>query len=103
MFLIEDDCISNILKLILEANGFAQFKIKKKSEGEWTLDMPINKKPKFMLYTGTETAEEKEILRNIYNSQWEFIPNGLRGELEKIHVNNFMGEIVKIIMKKYLN
>jgi len=87
-----------ILKLILEANGFAQFKIKKKSEGEWTLDMPINKKPKFMLYTGTETAEEKEILRNIYNSQWEFIPNGLRGELEKIHVNNFMGEIVKIIM-----
>jgi len=87
-----------LLKLVLEANGFAQFKIKKKSEGEWTLDMPINKKPKFMLYTGTETAEEKEILRNIYNSQWEFIPNGLRGELEKIHVNNFMGEIVKIIM-----
>ena len=87
-----------LLKLILEANGFAQFKIKKKYEGEWTLDMPINKKPKFMLYTGTETAEEKEILRNIYNSQWEFIPTGLREEIEKIHTDNFMGEIVKIIM-----
>jgi hypothetical protein len=87
-----------LLKLVLEANGFSQFKIKKKSEGEWTIDMPINKKPKFMLYTGTETAEEKEILRNVYNSQWEFIPNGLRNELEQINKNNFMGEIVKIIM-----
>ena len=87
-----------LLKLVLEANGFTQFKIKKKSEGEWTLDIPVNKKPKFMLYTGTETAEEKEILRNIYNSQWEFIPTGLRDELEKINTNNFMGEIVKIIM-----
>ena len=77
--------IGLLLKLVLEANGFAQFKIKKKSEGEWTLDMPINKKPKFMLYTGTETAEEKEILRNVYNSQWEFIPTGLRDELEKIN------------------
>ena len=87
-----------LLKLVLEANGFAQFKIKKKSEGEWTLDMPNNKKPKFMLYTGTETAEEKEILRNVYNSQWEFIPTGLRDELEKNNTNNFMGEVVKIIM-----
>jgi len=87
-----------LLKLILEANGFAQFKIKRLSEGNWSLDMPINKKPKFMLYTGTETAEEKEILRNIYNSQWEFIPNALREELEKINTNNFMGDIVKIIM-----
>lgn len=87
-----------ILKLILEANGFTQFKIKKKAEGEWTLDMRNNKKPKFILYTGTETAEEKEILRNIYNSQWEFIPTGLREEIEKIHENNFMGEVIKIIM-----
>jgi hypothetical protein len=87
-----------ILKLILEANGFTQFKIKKKTEGEWTLDMHNNKKPKFILYTGTETAEEKEILRNIYNSQWEFIPTGLREEIEKIHDNNLMGEVIKIIM-----
>lgn len=87
-----------LIKLILEANGFAQFKIKKKNDGEWTIDAPINNKPKFVLYTGTETADEKEILRNVYNSQWEFIPNGLRNELEKIHNNNFMGEIVKIIM-----
>jgi len=36
-----------------------------------------------MLYTGTETAEEKEILRNIYNSQWEFIPNALPSRIGK--------------------
>lgn len=87
-----------ILKIILEANGFVQLKVKRSSGGNWTLDNPMNQKPRFLLYTGTETAEEKELMRNIYNSQWEFIPAELRAELEKISSNNFMGEIVKIMM-----
>ena len=28
-------------------------------------------KPAFALYTGSETAEEKEIIRNIFNSDWK--------------------------------
>ena len=56
-----------ILKLILEANGFFHsLKLKRSPKVNGTLDMNMNKKPKFILYTGTETAEEKEILRNIY-------------------------------------
>ena len=50
-----------ILKLVLETNGFAQFKIKKIGE---TWDFILNEKdagkPLFALYTGTETPEEKE-------------------------------------------
>jgi hypothetical protein len=90
-----------ILKLILEANGFVHFKIKRLSNGEWELDMDSNEdpdKPRFLLYTGTETPEEKEILRNIYNSQWETVPASIVAELKKIADNNFMGEIVKIMM-----
>lgn len=88
-----------IIKLMLEANGFEQFKIKKDTNNEWSLIEPedINK-PKFILYTGTETEEEKEILRNVYNSQWEYVPMPIRRRLQEISDNNFMGEIVKIIM-----
>jgi hypothetical protein len=87
-----------LLKIILEANGFIQLKVKKTSTSGWTIENPLDKKPRFLLYTGTETAEEKELMRNIYNSQWEFVPTELREELEKISPNNFMGEIVKIMM-----
>ena len=57
-----------ILKLVLEANGFAQFKIKKIGEN-WQLAISEEDmvKPKFALYTGTESSEEKEIIRNIFN------------------------------------
>ena len=50
-----------ILKLVLEANGFAQFKLKKGGSGMWTIDMAAEDigKPKVALYTGTEDDEEK--------------------------------------------
>ena len=89
-----------ILKLILEANGFAQFKIQKKTTGDWEIiqsEEDMNK-PKFFLYTGTETVEEKEILRNIYNSQWGFVPSSIVDKLKETAENNYMGEIVKIMM-----
>jgi hypothetical protein len=88
-----------ILKLILEANGYSQFKIKKNGDN-WEIVETEDEigKPKFVLYTGTETAEEKEIIRNVYNSNWGFIPNTIRDELVKKSSNNFYGEIIKLIM-----
>ena len=66
-----------ILKLILEANGFTQFKIKK-NEARY-LGISYSRKgkgkPTFALYTGTEDAEEKEIIRNIYNSELGNVPD----------------------------
>ena len=87
-----------ILSLILKANGFAEFKIRQ--DGDWKLDIPIRDrgKPTFVLYTGTESVEEKEIIRNIFNGDWEYIPSSLRSELEAISSNNLLGEIIKIIM-----
>jgi hypothetical protein len=51
----------------------------------------------FALYTGTETAEEKEIIRNIFNSDW---PQGtlLTNRLKQIAENNFLGEVIKVLM-----
>jgi len=88
-----------ILSLVLKANGFAQFKIVK-SGSDWKMNMSAEDlaKPKFVLYTGTEDPDEKEIIRNIFNTNWDVVPEKLRIELEKISPNNFNGEIIKTIM-----
>jgi hypothetical protein len=94
-----------ILSLVLKANGFAQFKIVKQG-ANWKLNIPIDDmgKPKFVLYTGTENPEEKEIIRNIFNSNWDSIPESLRNELQGtdqqpgIASNNLKGEVIKVIM-----
>jgi Helicase conserved C-terminal domain/Type III restriction enzyme, res subunit len=88
-----------IFKMVLEANGFAQFKVKKDPKGIWELD--INEedrgKPMFALYTGTESAEEKELIRNIYNSNWD-AKSPITDALKTIAHNNNMGEIIKVLM-----
>ena len=88
-----------ILKLIFEANGFAQFKLKKESEN-WVLDIPDDEqgKPMFGLYTGTETPEEKELLRNVFNGDWQYLPPSLATQLTERSSNNLYGEIIKVIM-----
>jgi len=88
-----------ILKLILEKNGFVEFKISK-SGGDWIIENfdVDQEKPRFVLYTGTETAEEKEIIRNIYNSAWELVPPSIVSVLKRRHENNIYGEIIKLFM-----
>ena len=88
-----------ILKLILEANGFAEFKLKKTGANWEIVNNEEDKgKPTFVLYTGTETAEEKEIIRNIYNGSWDLVPSNISAQLKEIHENNLYGEIIKIFM-----
>ena len=89
-----------IMKLILEANGYAEFKIRKNESGAWDI---VNHeddvgKPRFVLYTGTEKKEEKEIIRNIYNSTWSAVPSTLTAKLYPISNNNYYGEIIKVFM-----
>ena len=52
-----------ILQLILEANGFERLTVNKSdSSGEWSLNIDTDsKKPRFLLYTGTETPEERDL------------------------------------------
>jgi hypothetical protein len=89
-----------ILKVVLEANGFAEFKIAKTGDTWDIVDQPDSEgKPRFALYTGTETAEEKEIIRNIYNSAWSTVPASIVSKIKDQGIeNNFMGEAIKIFM-----
>lgn len=89
-----------LFSAVLNKNGFARFRIKQDSTGNWKMNIPDEDlgKPTYALYTGTETAEEKEIIRNIYNGDWEYIPTNIANELKKIANNNNMGEIIKVLM-----
>jgi hypothetical protein len=89
-----------ILKLVLEANGFVRFKIKKVGE-TWQLDMTAEELAnphRFALYTGTESGEEKEIIRNIYNGDWKYVPQAIEEKLKQMAINNIYGEIIKVLM-----
>lgn len=89
-----------IFTLVLEKNGFAQFKIKRSATGVWEIDMPIEDegKPTYALYTGTETSEEKEIVRHVYNGEWDQIPDSIGSVLKAKYRNNNMGEVIKVFM-----
>ncbi len=89
-----------LFTLVLNKNGFVQFKIKKNSLGLWEINIPEEDrgKPTYALYTGTETVEEKEIVRKIYNGEWDDIPDSIGNELRKSYRNNNMGEVIKVFM-----
>ncbi len=89
-----------IFSLVLEANGFAKFKIKRTGTDGWELNMSEEDmgKPCYALYTGTEDAEEREIIRNIYNGTWNYIPNNIATQLRTKSSNNNLGEIIKVLM-----
>ena len=95
-----------IFSLVLEANGFAQFKIKREVGKGWVIDVKEEdlEKPMFTLYTGTEDPEEKEIIRNIYNSNWDYVPNNIATQLKEMAKNgnnelkNHLGGIIKVFM-----
>lgn len=89
-----------VFRLVLEHNGFSQFKVKANGAGGFELDMSEEDlgKPTYVLYTGTETPEEKELVRNIYNGDWEYVPENITNELRKKAKNNNMGEIIKVFM-----
>ncbi len=88
-----------ILQLVLEANGFARFKLKRVGD-RFDIDTKEEDlgKPYFALYTGTETSEEKELIRNIFNGMWNFVPPHIREKLEQISSDNNLGEIIKVLM-----
>jgi len=86
-----------IFQEVLNANGFQEFKIKKES-GNWVLDYKHDERMCYALYTGKEDTEVREIMRNVFNGEWENVPDTIAMDLRKIKGNNLYGEIVKIFM-----
>jgi len=97
-----------IFSMVLDQNGYAPFQIKQVDETDdqgnkklvWRIIVKPGDedKPKYALYTGTESAEIKEMMRLIFNGDWEKLPNSLKESLNLAAPNNNRGEIIKIFM-----
>jgi hypothetical protein len=92
-----------IFQMVLNYHGFTQFKIKQNSQGQWDINISEENqgKPTYALYTGTESREEKEAVRNIYNGDWDETQDlspSLVDYLKRTSSNNNLGEIIKIFM-----
>ena len=68
----------------------------------YTNDRYIDSRKVYSLYTGTESPEQKEIIRNIYNSKYDALPNNVQAQLKEMFPNNtdknLYGEIIKVFM-----
>ena len=86
--------------LTLKQNGFAHFDLQKNSDGRWITTYPPEDedKPKFALFTGTEDVEKKDIIRLIFNGDWDKIPTNLAENLKSKFENNQNGEVIKVLM-----
>ena len=89
-----------IFRLVLIANGFTEFRLKRGANDDWIIDIePENMgKPKFALYTGTETVEEREIIRNIFNNNFDLVPNNIATQVRTMAETNSNGDIIKLLM-----
>ena len=98
-----------IFSILLKYYGFVELKIKKTSGGhdvvlEHMYDKSeyIGPMKVFALYTGTETNEEKEIIRNIFNSNYDALPNNIVSKLSvlfpDVEDKNLYGGIIKLLM-----
>jgi hypothetical protein len=89
-----------VFKLVLEENGFIHFKLMKNELGVYVADINPEDigKPAFALYTGTESEEEKEIIRSIYNNDWSDLTSPMQESLKQISTSNVMGEVIKVLM-----
>ena len=89
-----------LFSMMLNQNGFARFKVKKNAGNVWDLDIALEDrgKPMYVLYTGTESSDEKEIYRNVYNGDWKYVPESIANKLLKKSRTNKLGEIIKVFM-----
>jgi Helicase conserved C-terminal domain len=93
-----------ILGLVMKANGYAEFKVKKNSSGEWDIDIPKEdyNKPKFAMFTGNN--DESKMLLKIFNSDFDTLPENIKNKLPELTsktektLNNLHGSLIKVIM-----
>lgn len=88
-----------ILSVVLNANGFAPFKIKKNEDKEWEIDEnPADAgKPKYAFYTGTEDEEMKLIIKNIFNNYLHKVSPSIRDYMTK-KGGNLYGNVIKVLL-----
>jgi hypothetical protein len=98
-----------IFRIALLYHGYKELKIVKNPNGDYNAvlrgmydDSQYIDTKVFALYTGTETKEELEIIRNIYNNEHNKLPQTIQKDLKKIYKElpdgNLYGEMIQLLM-----
>ena len=90
----------DIFSMALNVNGFKRFRLIKNSSGgyEVSSDALEGYDLCYAMYTGEEDSDERELIRKIYNGDWNDIPQNIREQLQTKSPNNNLGEIIKLLM-----
>ena len=90
-----------ILALVLESNGYAQFRVRKnintKEWEEYFLNEDDKLKRKFAYYTGTETWDEKDIIKKVFNNDYDNLPESFK-KSRKSKDYNLYGDVIQILL-----
>jgi len=73
---------------VLDSKGYTEFKLVKREA--WEMDVTDALKPMYVTYIGTKSQEEKELIRNIFNKNWDNVPEKLRKQVETVNIQIFM-------------
>ena len=90
LHLVYSEVSCDIMKQILEKNGFSEFKL--------TGDEEKEDKKRFIMFSDINDEKEKEMMLSVYNSDWSSLPPNIQDRLDKTAKNNHNGEIVKVFI-----
>lgn len=79
-----------IFSLVLEANGYNELKVNKNELNEWEISEDCLNKPCFSFYTGEESIEKREFIKDIFN-------NDMSNKQFKDR-DNLYGSILKVLL-----
>ena len=88
-----------VLSIVLKANGFAPFVIKQNENGDWLQYFENEEdkdKPKYAFWGGDPI--QSDIIRKVYNNEYDELPKSLRDQLNKISKTNLRGETIKVLL-----
>jgi hypothetical protein len=95
-----------ILGMALEfQKNYIKFDVIPQANGLWTLDpallTPENKnKKRYIMYTGDENAQKRDILKHVFNANWAKIPAALGQAIKELAgaQDNIKGKIAQVFM-----
>ena len=89
-----------VLSIVLKANGYAPFVLNKNKNGDYlqVFEHPDDEnKPKYAFWGGGK-PEESELIRKIYNNEFEELPRVLREQMMTLKKTNLRGETIKVLL-----
>ena len=88
-----------VFKVVLKANGYSPFLLKKNDAGQWLVDTENPdfdaSKPNYAFWG--EDAEQSDLIRKIYNNEYDELPTQLRDQVKRMG-DNLHGKVIKVLM-----